>query len=133
MSNGGFMSYELACQLSGRIAAIASVTGSMIESRLDVCNSTHPTPVMQIHGTADPTVPYIGIPAQTMMHIDTLVKRWAELNSCDMTPTITQVPNISLVDGCTAGSISYLTMVLQEVPLNYIRSMVEPTLGLEPR
>lgn len=102
MSNGGFMSYELACQLSGRIAAIASVTGSMIESRLDACNSTHPTPVMQIHGTADPTVPYIGIPAQTMMHIDTLVKRWAELNSCDMTPTITQVPNISLVDGCTA-------------------------------
>ncbi|MEL6972721.1 MAG: PHB depolymerase family esterase, partial [Bacteroidota bacterium] len=29
MSNGGFMSYQLACELSDRIAAIASVTGTM--------------------------------------------------------------------------------------------------------
>jgi len=29
MSNGGFMSYTLACELSDRIAAIASVTGTM--------------------------------------------------------------------------------------------------------
>ena len=29
MSNGGFMSYKLACQLSGRIAAVASVTGTI--------------------------------------------------------------------------------------------------------
>ncbi len=28
MSNGGFMSYNLACNLSSRIAAIVSVTGS---------------------------------------------------------------------------------------------------------
>ena len=31
MSNGGFMSYKLACGLSSRIAAIASVTGAMID------------------------------------------------------------------------------------------------------
>ena len=30
MSNGGYMSFLLACQLSNRIAAIASVTGSMV-------------------------------------------------------------------------------------------------------
>ena len=29
MSNGGFMSFLLACQLSNKITAIASVTGSM--------------------------------------------------------------------------------------------------------
>ena len=29
MSNGGFMSFLLACQLSEKIAAVASVTGSM--------------------------------------------------------------------------------------------------------
>lgn len=101
MSNGGFMSYELACQLSGRIAAIASVTGSMMESRFNACNAVHPTPIMQIHGTADPTVSYFGN-AQGMMHIDTLVKRWAEFNECNLTPTTTPVPNTNLVDGCTA-------------------------------
>ena len=102
MSNGGFMSYELACQLSDRIAAIASVTGSMIQGRWNACNATHPTPVMQIHGTVDPTVPYTGNPVQGMMHIDTLVKRWTEFNNCDLTPTVTPVPNTNLVDGCTA-------------------------------
>jgi polyhydroxybutyrate depolymerase len=102
MSNGGFMSYELACQLSDRIAAIASVTGSMIQGRWNACNATHPTPVMQIHGTVDPTVPYTGNPAQGMMHIDTLVKRWTEFNNCDLTPTVTPLPNTNLVDGCTA-------------------------------
>ncbi|MCF8257684.1 MAG: hypothetical protein K9J06_09030 [Flavobacteriales bacterium] len=102
MSNGGFMSYELACQLSGRIAAIASVTGSMGQNRWNACNATHPTPVMQIHGTADPTVPYLGNPAQGMMHIDTLVKRWTQFNNCTLTPTVTPVPNTNLADGCTA-------------------------------
>lgn len=101
MSNGGFMSYELACQLSGRITAVASVTGSMIQQLFNACNATHPTPVMQIHGTMDPTVPYTGN-AQGMMHIDTLVKRWAQFNNCDLTPAITPVPNTNLMDGCTA-------------------------------
>jgi polyhydroxybutyrate depolymerase len=102
MSNGGFMSYELACQLSYRIAAIASVTGSMVQSRFDNCNATHPTPVMQIHGTADPTVPYLGLPAQTFMPIETLVNEWVAFNNCDPNPVVTQVPNTNLTDSCTA-------------------------------
>ena len=42
MSNGGFMSYSLACQLNDRITAIASVTGSMIQSKLNACNPVRP-------------------------------------------------------------------------------------------
>ena len=51
MSNGGFMSFLLACQLSEKIAAVASVTGSMTQDTFDDCNAQHPTPVLQIHGT----------------------------------------------------------------------------------
>jgi len=101
MSNGGFMSYQLACQLGHRITAVASVTGSMMQALFNACNATHPTPIMQIHGTADPTVPYIGN-VQGMMHIDTLVKRWAQFNNCDPVPTVTPVPNTNLFDGSTA-------------------------------
>ena len=36
MSNGGFMSYLLACQLSDKIAAIASVTGTMSLSLIHI-------------------------------------------------------------------------------------------------
>ena len=53
MSNGGYMSFLLACQLSDRIAAIASVTGSMTPQTYNLCNPQRPIPVLQIHGTND--------------------------------------------------------------------------------
>ena len=61
MSNGGFMSYHLACNLSSKIAAIVSVTGSMSKETLENCNPSHPTPMLQIHGALDTTVPLMGI------------------------------------------------------------------------
>ena len=59
MSNGGYMSFLLACQLSDRIAAIASVTGSMTPQTYNLCNPQRPI-VLQIHGTNDQKVPYKG-------------------------------------------------------------------------
>lgn len=105
MSNGGFMSYDLACFLSHRIAAVASVTGSMIWDRFNTCEPTHPTPVMQIHGTADATVPYNG--NYLFSHIDTLVSFWVNFNNCHPDPTIIQVPDIDTLDGCTAEQHIY--------------------------
>jgi len=102
MSNGGFMSYSLACELNDRIAAIASVTGTMIQSKLNACNPARPVPVMEIHGTADNTVPYTGSPISTFVSIPTLMAKWVDFNNCNPTPTITQVPNTNTTDGCTA-------------------------------
>ena len=105
MSNGGFMSYELACQLGNRIAAIASVTGSMTASRLTGCTSGRPVPVMEIHGTADNTVPYTGGTALQFVAIPTLLNSWIQRNGCNPTPVITPVPDINTTDGCTADRI----------------------------
>ena len=58
MSNGGYMGYHLACNLSDKFAAIASVTGSMTISTYDNCSPSHPTPILQIHGLLDFVVPY---------------------------------------------------------------------------
>ena len=60
MSNGGFMSYKLACDLGERFAAVASVTGGMSHNQSNTCNPVRKIPTMQIHGTADPTVAYEG-------------------------------------------------------------------------
>ncbi len=100
MSNGGFMSYDLACYLSNKIAAIASVTGGMVPSHNATCAPTHPVPVMQIHGTADATVPYNG--GSFYLHVDSLVKYWAQFNNCAAIPTYSAVPNINTTDGATA-------------------------------
>lgn len=107
MSNGGFMSYSLACELNNRIAAIASVTGTMIQSKLNACNPQRPVPVMEIHGTADNVVPYNGQPLSTFVAIPTLVDAWVDFNHCNPTPTFTQVPNINTTDGCTAEHYLY--------------------------
>lgn len=100
MSNGGFMSYDLACFLSDRIAAVASVTGSMLWTRFAACNPDRPIPVMQIHGTADATVPYNG--NFFFAHIDSLVSFWVNHNNCFPNPEIIEVPDIDPNDGCSA-------------------------------
>jgi polyhydroxybutyrate depolymerase len=100
MSNGGFMSHTLACSLSSKIAAIASVTGSMFVTQYGTCSPGRVIPVMQIHGTADNTVPYTG--NTSMIAIDTLMKYWVRNDKCNPTPEITNVPNINLADSCTA-------------------------------
>lgn len=106
MSNGGFMSYALACNLSQRIAAVASVTGSMTNAAITACNPSRSTPVMQIHGTADATVPYAG--NFLFAPIENVVALWVTKNNCSSTPVITQVPNTNTVDGCTATHYVYV-------------------------
>ena len=100
MSNGGFMSYKLACDLSPRIAAIASVTGSMNINQSATCNCQHPMPVMEIHGTADETVAYGG--SVIFASIENVLAYWVGFNSCDTPPAITTIPDSDISDGCTA-------------------------------
>jgi polyhydroxybutyrate depolymerase len=105
MSNGGFMSYTLACSLSNRIAAIASVTGTMNTNQSLTCSPQHPVPVMEIHGTADGTVPYNGTTG--MSSVANTLDYWVGFNQTNSSPVFTNVPNISTTDGCTAEHYVY--------------------------
>lgn len=100
MSNGGFMSYTLACELSHRIAAIASVTGTMNANQVNYCEPQHPMPVMEIHGTADFVVPYNG--NFLMEPIPNTLAYWSNFNQCNEVPEITEIPDYDPNDGCTA-------------------------------
>ena len=99
MSNGGFMSFLLACQLSEKIAAVSSVTGSMTQDTFDDCNAQHPTPVLQIHGTEDDVVLYnennLSLP------ISDVISYWVDHNNCETTPTTTTLPDVDVSDGST--------------------------------
>jgi polyhydroxybutyrate depolymerase len=105
MSNGGFMSYYLACNLSDRIAAIASVTGSMVIGLPESCNAQHPTPIMEIHGTSDGVVPYNG--SIISEPIDDVVDFWVSYNNCNPTAEFSEVPDIVTSDDCTAEHYVY--------------------------
>ena len=83
MSNGGFMSYHLACNLSSKIAAVASVTGSMSKETLANCSPSNPMSILQIHGLEDVVVPYAGLDAIGMEPIDDVLTFWADANNCN--------------------------------------------------
>jgi polyhydroxybutyrate depolymerase len=105
MSNGGFMSYDLACFLNHKIAAIASVTGTMIHSRKNNCLPERPTPILHIHGTSDATVPYNG--STSFVSVQNLVNHWVGINNCNTEPIIDSIPNVVTTDGCTAVRYIY--------------------------
>ena len=60
MSNGGFMSGRLACQLSNRIAAVAIVAASLSENTATSCRPEFPVSVLVLQGAEDPLVPLAG-------------------------------------------------------------------------
>jgi polyhydroxybutyrate depolymerase len=57
MSNGGFFTARLICEMSDRIAAAVSVAGTY---HPDSCEPARPVPYIAIHGTDDAVVPYAG-------------------------------------------------------------------------
>ena len=58
-SNGGFMSYRMACDHSDRIAAIASLAGATWSDPAD-CAPEGPVHVLQIHGELDESILFDG-------------------------------------------------------------------------
>jgi len=58
-SNGAFMSHRLACDVSDRVAAIASLAGAVWNDP-SKCNPTSKISVLDIHGDADTTINYDG-------------------------------------------------------------------------
>jgi polyhydroxybutyrate depolymerase len=68
LSNGGYMSYRLACEAADMITAIAPGAGAVgindigggtnLESDFTSCTPSRPVSVLDVHGTSDPLVPY---------------------------------------------------------------------------
>jgi polyhydroxybutyrate depolymerase len=56
-SNGGFMSYRLACERADLFAGILSLAGDAVTVP---CAPERPVSVLHVHGTADDTVPFTG-------------------------------------------------------------------------
>ncbi|MCK5743000.1 MAG: T9SS type A sorting domain-containing protein [Chlorobi bacterium] len=93
MSNGGFMSYTLACEASDVFSAIASVTGTMSGYTWNNCDPAKPIPILEIHGVDDETVPIDGSLVSYggwggAPHLDKVVEFWAEKNACTISDSV---------------------------------------------
>ncbi len=89
-SNGGFMSYRMACQHADTIAGIASLAGATFADTAD-CTPSEPVSVLQVHGTNDVTIAFDGgsIFGTDYPSAQQTVESWAADNGCDTPPTIT--------------------------------------------
>tara|TARA_B100001173_G_scaffold64591_1_gene54512 strand:+ start:2213 stop:3364 length:1152 start_codon:yes stop_codon:yes gene_type:complete len=108
-SNGGFFSFELACQLSDKIAAIGSVGGSMSKETYDACNPSHPTPVVSIHGTLDDMVYYDGgnFYEPESKSLPTVNEYWTNFNKT-IAHEVISLPDINTSDNSTVELTRYL-------------------------
>lgn len=102
ISNGAIMSYELATRLSNKIAAIASVSGGMPPNVFDTTVAKRAVPLIEIHGTADATIPWGGSSSGSFpcVAVDTLRKFWLNADQC-VTEDSVAIPNINTSDGST--------------------------------
>lgn len=90
-SNGGFMSYRLACEEVPDLAGIVSLAGGAFADPED-CRAPEPLSVLQIHGTEDNIVLYETGRLPTHPDPDrqpvpgawASVSRWAERAGCDL-------------------------------------------------
>mgnify|MGYP001178714076 CR=1 FL=1 len=102
MSNGGDMSYMLACQAHDTFSAIAPIAGSMLESIYDSCDGV-PVPVLEIHGTNDNTTLWEGDMENNDgwgAYLSTLdaIDYWVDVNDCQESEDI-NLPNTDFSDG----------------------------------
>ena len=80
MSNGGYMAYELACELSDKIAAFGSVTGNFMLNNEQSCNNIKETPIIHFHGTSDMVVDYYPPSFDGSLTISESIDYWTEVN-----------------------------------------------------
>lgn len=103
-SNGGTMAYRLACEASDKIAAIASVGGSMGESVFENCKPSRAISVLEIHGTKDTYLPFTGKPG--LKPIEEGIDFWVSANACESTETLTMA-DIDPEDDSTIEKTNY--------------------------
>jgi len=97
ISNGAMMSYRVACEMSGQVAAIAPVEGAL---NVD-CHPMAPVAVLIFHGTADRLVPFKG--GSTLFQVGDrrtdnsvagAVNFWVKRDVCEANPTHEETPEV---------------------------------------
>lgn len=111
-SLGGEFSYELACKLSSRIAAIGAVARTMQADPNSYCSPVHPTGVLTILGTDDFISPYDGLTFDGIEYYISAAEThsyWAAYNNCDLNATMSSVsPSVERYTWSTASGCAYV-------------------------
>jgi polyhydroxybutyrate depolymerase len=111
ISNGGMMTFRLACELSSRLAAVATVAANLPSDIQAGCNPAQPPPVAMFSGDADPLMPYAGgniagVFGGSVISATATAQFWAGKNAATLSAT-TALPNSDTADGTTTDLFTY--------------------------
>lgn len=117
LSNGGIMSYRLACEASDLIAAIGPVSGTQ---NIAPCTPNQPISVIDFHGTADEHLPYNGgvgdksLAGVPFTSVKESIDFWVKFDQCPSTPETESFADIrhDTYSGCANGTAVQLYTIV---------------------
>ena len=94
-SNGAMLAFGLACYRGERIAAVGSVSGTMLTDIGNLCQPPQPTAVITLHGTQDYILPYytsdnVSNPkgdSSGSVSAEGVIEYWVDFNRTQSSPT----------------------------------------------
>ena len=93
-SAGGGVTARIACELAGRVAAVATVAAGLFTEAAE-CRPSRPIAVLSMHGTADEALPYGGQAASVasplplpLPALPTWLAEWATRDGCPDDPDV---------------------------------------------
>jgi polyhydroxybutyrate depolymerase len=141
ISNGGLMSYRIACDAADIFAAAAPVAANMSTDIAPGCKPARPISVAIMNGTEDPIMPWGGGPVKVLwfkrgnvLSTSATQARWVELDHCGAAQTDATV-DAANDDGTALVKHTSHCIGMTEVDLFEIRGgghtwpMGEPYLG----
>lgn len=105
MSNGGMLAYRLACEMPEKIAAIATVSCTMMVDQ--PCQPSRSVPILHMHSALDTKVPAaggVGIGGYYYHPIDSVLNVWSQLNECKTTAAAVDHASYTLTTWSTCNS-----------------------------
>lgn len=116
-SNGGMMSFTLACHLADRLAGIAAVVANLPAPLEADCQPARPLPVLMMVGTDDPLMPFEGGTVAynrgEVLSAAQTAAFWRGINGCTDTAARTDLPDLAddgvrvmldQYEDCTSGA-----------------------------
>ena len=138
-SNGGMLSYRLACEMTDKFKAIASVAGT---DNCDNCTPSKPISIMHIHAKDDDHVLFNGgcgpkckIKSETeFTSVPETISRWVSRNNCNKNPKrVLEKKGVycDLYSGCK-GNVQVMLCVTEDGGHSWPGATVSTNLGIVP-
>ncbi|MBV1853893.1 extracellular catalytic domain type 1 short-chain-length polyhydroxyalkanoate depolymerase [Catellatospora tritici] len=135
ISNGGLMSYRLACDTT-----LFAAIGPVAATRLGACEHPAPVSVIHVHGDADHNIALDGSPGDGFATIDgppvpEVIDEWRAVDGCGQAAVSTDGPVTTSRWSCPNGRAVELIVVAgagHQWPGSVPKPVLERALGLDP-